>query len=169
MSVAQRAHKFGRLNRGNYQSERSYQKWLAYGQSKLSNLLFAFELQRRAIAVGAPLVSVAAHPGLSDTNLWKMTPLGGNRVGEAFAQVLGRAVGQSAALGAWPLLRAATDPEVVGGEYFGPGGRQEWRGFPVLVPPARTPTTPPTPPGCGRARSSGRRRPERAQRLRLTA
>lgn len=134
VSVASVAHKFGRLNRANYQSERSYQKWLAYGQSKLSNLLFAFELQRRATAVGAPLLSVAAHPGLSDTNLWKMTPLGGNRVGEAFAQVLGRAVGQSAALGAWPLLRAATDPEVVGGEYFGPGGRQEWRGFPVLVP-----------------------------------
>ncbi|MEW1957178.1 oxidoreductase [Kineococcus sp. NPDC059986] len=134
VSVASVAHKFGRLNRDNYQSERSYQKWVAYGQSKLSNLLFAFELQRRATAVGAPLVSVAAHPGLSETNLWKMTPLGGNRVGEALAGVLGRAVGQSAALGAWPLLRAATDPEVVGGEYFGPGGRQEWRGFPVLVP-----------------------------------
>ncbi|WP_432509931.1 oxidoreductase [Kineococcus sp. SYSU DK001] len=134
VSVASVAHRFGRLNRDNYQSERSYQKWLAYGQSKLSNLLFAFELQRRAAAVGAPIVSTAAHPGLSDTNLWKMTPLGGNRVGEAFAQVLGRAVGQPAAQGAWPLLRAATDPDVAGGEYFGPGGRQEWRGFPVAVP-----------------------------------
>ncbi|WP_432542740.1 oxidoreductase [Kineococcus sp. SYSU DK002] len=134
VSVASVAHRFGRLNRENYQSERSYQKWLAYGQSKLSNLLFAFELQRRAAAVGAPIVSTAAHPGLSDTNLWKMTPLAGNRVGEAFAQVLGRAVGQPAAQGAWPLLRAATDPAAVGGEYFGPGGRQEWRGFPVQVP-----------------------------------
>lgn len=134
VSVASVAHKFGRLNRDNYQSERSYQKWQAYGQSKLSNLLFAFELQRRAAAVGAPVVSTAAHPGLSDTNLWKATPLAGNRVGEAVAQLLGKAVGQPAAQGAWPLLRAATDRDVVGGEYFGPGGRQEWRGFPVQVP-----------------------------------
>ncbi|PRY15825.1 oxidoreductase [Kineococcus rhizosphaerae] len=134
VSVASVAHKFGRLDRDNYQSERSYQKWLAYGQSKLSNLLFAFELQRRADAAGAPIVSTAAHPGLSDTNLWKMTPLGGNRFGEALAGVLGRAVGQPAAQGAWPLLRAASDPDVAGGEYFGPGGRQEWRGFPVQVP-----------------------------------
>ncbi|MEZ0165051.1 oxidoreductase [Kineococcus sp. LSe6-4] len=136
VSVASVAHTFGRLDRENYQSERSYRKWAAYGRSKLSNLLFAFELQRRASAVGAPLVSVAAHPGLSETNLWKMTPLGGNRVGEALGQVLGRAVGQSAALGAWPLLRAATDPDLAGGEYVGPGGRQGWRGFPVLVPAA---------------------------------
>ncbi|WP_432565309.1 oxidoreductase [Kineococcus sp. SYSU DK003] len=134
VSVASVAHRFSRLDRENYQSERSYRKWLAYGQSKLSNLLFAFELQRRAAAAGAPIVSTAAHPGLSDTNLWKMTPLSGNRVGEAFAQVLGRAIGQPAAQGAWPLLRAATDPDAVGGEYFGPGGRQEWRGFPVVVP-----------------------------------
>jgi len=133
VSVASVAHKFGRLNRENYQSERSYQKWFAYGQSKLSNLLFAFELQRRGAAVKAPIVSVAAHPGLSDTNLWKMTPLSGNRFGEAFAQLLGRTIGQSGAQGAWPLLRAATDPDADGGEYFGPGGRQEWKGFPVPV------------------------------------
>jgi NAD(P)-dependent dehydrogenase (short-subunit alcohol dehydrogenase family) len=133
VSVASVAHKFGRLNRKNYQSERSYQKWFAYGQSKLSNLLFGFELQRRALAVDAGIVSVAAHPGLSDTSLWKNTPLGGNRFGEALGSVFGRAIGQPPAQGAWPLLRAATDPDVLGGEYFGPDGRNEWRGFPVLV------------------------------------
>jgi NAD(P)-dependent dehydrogenase (short-subunit alcohol dehydrogenase family) len=133
VSVASVAHRFGRLNRTNYQSERSYQRWFAYGQSKLSNLLFGFELQRRALAVDAGIVSTVAHPGLSDTNLWKNTPLAGNRLGEALGAVLGRAVGQPPAQGAWPLLRAATDPDVLGGEYFGPGGRNEWRGFPVLV------------------------------------
>ncbi|NAZ77224.1 SDR family NAD(P)-dependent oxidoreductase [Kineococcus sp. T13] len=133
VNVSSVAHRFGRLDRENYQSERSYRKWPAYGQSKLSNLLFALELQRRAAAVGAPLVSTAAHPGLSETNLWKSTPLSGNRLGEAVGAVLGRAVGQSPAQGAWPLLRAATDPQARGGEFYAPGGPREWRGFPVQV------------------------------------
>jgi NAD(P)-dependent dehydrogenase (short-subunit alcohol dehydrogenase family) len=133
VSVASVAHRFGRLDRANYQSERSYQKWLAYGQSKLSNLLFAFELQRRAAAVGAGIVSTAAHPGLSDTNLWKNTPLAPGRFAAPLGTALSRAVGQPPAQGAWPLLRAASDPTAVGGEYFGPGGRNEWRGFPVQV------------------------------------
>ncbi|MGI4896392.1 MAG: oxidoreductase [Janthinobacterium lividum] len=134
VSVASIAHTFGRLNRDNYQSERSYQKWLAYGQSKLSNLLFGFELQRRAAAVGAPLTSVVAHPGLSDTNLWKFTALKpGRRVGAALGAVFGRTVGQPASQGAWPLERAAADADVAGGEYFGPDGFGGWKGFPVPV------------------------------------
>ena len=134
VSVASVAHRVGRLNRLNYQSERSYQKWLAYGQSKLSNLLFAFELQRRASAVGAPLTAVGAHPGLSTTNLWQATPFdAGSRVGGVLSAVFGRAVGQPASQGAWPLERAASDPAVVGGEFFGPDGFGQWRGFPVPV------------------------------------
>jgi len=133
VSVSSIAHSFGRLNRGNYQSQVSYQKWLAYGQSKLSNLLFGLELHRRARAAGLPLTSVVAHPGLSDTGLWKGTPLSGNRVGEAVAGLLGRSVGHPPAQGAWPLERAATDPEVRGGEFFGPDGVGGWKGFPVQV------------------------------------
>ena len=133
VSVASVAHRFGRLNRENYHSERSYQRWLAYGQSKLSNLLFGLELHRRARAVGAPLTSVMAHPGLSDTNLWRTTPLRHGRVGASVGAALGRAVGQSAAQGAWPVERAASDPAATGGEYFGPDGFKEWKGFPVQV------------------------------------
>ncbi|WP_432483520.1 oxidoreductase [Kineococcus esterisolvens] len=133
VSVASVAHRFGRLDRENYLSERSYSRWHAYGQSKLSNLLFGLELQRRAAAAGLPLVSAIAHPGLSDTNLWKATPLSADtRVGAALGGALGRAVGHPPAQGAWPLLRAATDPDVRGGEYFGPDGFGGWKGFPVL-------------------------------------
>ena len=133
VSVASVAHRFGPLDRRGYLSERSYRRWHAYGQSKLSNLLFGLELQRRAAAAGAPLVSTVAHPGLSDTNLWKATPLAPEvPVGGALGRALGRLVGHPPAQGAWPLLRAAGDPDATGGEYFGPDGVGGWKGFPVL-------------------------------------
>ncbi|WP_432493985.1 oxidoreductase [Kineococcus gypseus] len=132
VSVASVAHRFGPLDREDYLSERSYSRWHAYGQSKLSNLLFALELQRRARSAGAALVSTAAHPGLSDTNLWKATPLAPHvPVGGALGRALGRAVGHPPARGAWPLLRAAADPAARGGQYFGPDGFGGWKGFPV--------------------------------------
>jgi NAD(P)-dependent dehydrogenase (short-subunit alcohol dehydrogenase family) len=90
VTVSSGLHKRGRIDFDDLQGERSYDKWAAYGQSKLANLLFAYELQRRASAAGLPLRSVAAHPGLSATNLWA----GGRAsasLGERIAAVTGNA------------------------------------------------------------------------------
>jgi len=106
-----------------------YSRVAAYGRSKLANLLFTYELQRRLVEADAPTVAVAAHPGLSDTELVRNSPW----IMRAGAAVLGSFVGQSAAMGALPTLRAATDPAVVGGEYFGPDGLRESRGHPIIV------------------------------------
>jgi NAD(P)-dependent dehydrogenase (short-subunit alcohol dehydrogenase family) len=106
-----------------------YSRVAAYGRSKLANLLFTYELQRRLVAAEARTVAVAAHPGLSDTELVRNSPW----IMRAGAALLGSFVGQSAAMGALPTLRAATDPAVVGGEYYGPDGLREARGHPVVV------------------------------------
>jgi NAD(P)-dependent dehydrogenase (short-subunit alcohol dehydrogenase family) len=138
VTVTSSVHRRGSLDFGNLDAERGYRKWPAYAQSKLANLLFTFELQRRADAAGADLAAVAAHPGYATTNLQIAGPrLAGSRVNEAGARLLNRVLGQSAAGGALPLLRAATDPAVRGGEVFGPGGFQQMRGAPVQVPVSR--------------------------------
>jgi NAD(P)-dependent dehydrogenase (short-subunit alcohol dehydrogenase family) len=110
------------------QWERSYGRAAAYGQSKLANLMFTYELQRRLAAHGTT-AAVAAHPGIADTELVRNIPA-----------VLRRPVGwlaplisQPATAGALPTLRAATDPSVLGGQYYGPDGLVEGRGFPKLV------------------------------------
>ena len=111
------------------QWERSYSRVGAYGQSKLANLMFTYELQRRLAAVGAPTVALAAHPGASRTELARNSPaaLRGLNV------VLGPIISQSAAMGALPTLRAATDPAATGGQYYGPNRFRESRGWPVVV------------------------------------
>ena len=120
-------------------SPRRYGRWKSYGESKLADLLFALELDRRAKASGVPVVSVAAHPGYASTNLTK--PASGSKAmfvpGVAMHQV-SKVLGQSAAHGAWPLLMAATDPDLTGGEYVGPSGFSEMRGRPKLVGMSRT-------------------------------
>lgn len=115
-------------------SSRRFHRWQAYGASKLANILFMRELDHRVKASGAPVVSVAAHPGYSSTNLTKTGPAvrGFSLSGAAMHQV-SRIVGQSAAHGAWPTLMAATDPSLTGGEYVGPSGFQQLRGRPRLV------------------------------------
>jgi NAD(P)-dependent dehydrogenase (short-subunit alcohol dehydrogenase family) len=105
------------------QWERRYNRVRAYGQSKLANLLFTYELQRRLI--GAQTIALAAHPGGSDTELMRHLP-------QVFAPAVG-AIAQPAAMGALPTLRAATDPGVLGGQYYGPDGFGEVRGYPTLV------------------------------------
>jgi len=107
------------------QFERSYNRVAAYGQSKLANLLFTYELQRRLAATGAPTIAVAAHPGGSDTELGRHLP--------AFLLPAAMLIAQSAAMGALPQLRAATDPAVVGGQYYGPDGIGGMRGNPKVV------------------------------------
>ena len=107
------------------QWERSYNRVAAYGQSKLSNLMFTYELQRKLAAKGSPTVAVAAHPGLADTELMRHLP-----------SVLGPLVGlvaQPPAMGALPTLRAATDPAVQGGQYYGPDGLGQSSGHPKVV------------------------------------
>jgi NAD(P)-dependent dehydrogenase (short-subunit alcohol dehydrogenase family) len=111
------------------QWERRYNRVQAYGQAKLANLLFTYDLQRRLAAAGAPTLAVAAHPGLSNTELIRNSPA----PIRAAASLAGRYVSQPPAMGALPTLRAATDPGATGGQYYGPGGFQELLGNPVVV------------------------------------
>ena len=123
------------MNFDNLQGERRYFRWSAYGQSKLANLLFAFELQRRADEAGLDLTSVAAHPGYAATNLQTRGPEAGGlltRVEDAAMAVANHVVAQSDEMGALPQLYAATEP-LPGGSYVGPDGFQEQRGHPRLV------------------------------------
>jgi len=108
--------------------DRSYSAVGAYGQSKLANLMFTYELQRR-LATRGTTVAVAAHPGVSNTELVRNSPA----PLRALSNLVSPRLTQSAAMGALPTLRAATDPAVLGGQYYGPGGRSEARGYPEVV------------------------------------
>lgn len=130
VTVASIAHRqLAEIHFDDLQWERKYNRVAAYGQSKLANLMFAYELQRRLAAAGAPTVSVAAHPGISNTELMRHVP------GTSLPGVMKLAglVTNSPAVGGLPTLRAATDPAVQGGQYYGPSGFQEMVGYPVLV------------------------------------
>jgi NAD(P)-dependent dehydrogenase (short-subunit alcohol dehydrogenase family) len=134
VTVSSSAHKPGRIDFDDLMSERSYGKWSAYSQSKLANLLFAFELQRRLEAAGMPTISVAAHPGYAATNLQQVGPsMQGSRLGGLLMSLGNRLFAQSDEMGALPQLYAATAPDVRGGEYFGPDGIGESRGHPKRV------------------------------------
>ena len=132
VTVASVAHKRGRFRFDDLQAERGYDQWAAYSQSKLANLSFALELQRRAAAVGSKLRSLAAHPGFSATSLFSsgVGTAGGGVRGWLF-DVGVPLVAQSAERGAVPLLFAATAPGAGVGEYFGPVGLGEmWGKYP---------------------------------------
>jgi NAD(P)-dependent dehydrogenase (short-subunit alcohol dehydrogenase family) len=111
------------------QWERSYSRVAAYGQSKLANLMFTYELQRRLAAAGAPAIAVAAHPGGADTDLMRHLP----RALKALSPLLLPLVAQSAQMGALGQLRAATDPTATGGLYYGPDTRFGAKGYPAVV------------------------------------
>jgi NAD(P)-dependent dehydrogenase (short-subunit alcohol dehydrogenase family) len=135
VTVSSGAHKIGSIHFDDLTLERSYGKWSAYGQSKLANLLFMFELQRRAEKTGARLMSVACHPGYAATNLQFAGPrVRGSSFAERFWSVMNGMLAQNAAMGALPTLYAATAPDVHGGDYIGPDGFQEMWGNPVKVP-----------------------------------
>ncbi len=106
--------------------ERKYNRVEAYGQSKLANLLFTYELQRRLKAKGTTTVALAAHPGFSDTELMRYLP-------GFIPDILWKTFTQPADMGALPTLRAATDPGAQGGQYFGPDGIGEVKGHPKVV------------------------------------
>jgi NAD(P)-dependent dehydrogenase (short-subunit alcohol dehydrogenase family) len=131
VNVSSTAHKMGRMNFDDLHGERRYRKWVAYGQSKLANLLFTYELQRRLEAAGARAISVACHPGYSSTNLQSVGPqMTGSRLAAAIMDLGNRLFSQSAAMGALPTLYAATAPDVQGGDYIGPDGFMENYGHP---------------------------------------
>src|SRR5712671_1336981 len=125
VTVSSIAHRIGaRINFDDLQSQRSYSRVGAYSQSKLANLLFTYELARRLSGAGTT-IAVAAHPGLASTELTRHTP--------AVAAFFYARVTQKPAMGALPALRAATDPGVLGGQYYGPGGIFGARGYPKLA------------------------------------
>jgi len=126
VTVSSNGHKMGRINFTDLQSERRYNRITAYAQSKLANLMFTYELQRRLARAHAPTIAVAAHPGTSDTELVRHLP--------GWMQAGSRLVpSQDAAHGALPTVRAATDPAAAGGDYYGPSGLGEFAGPPVRV------------------------------------
>ena len=129
VTVSSDVHRIGKINFDDLQSEKSYGKWKAYGQSKLANLLFSDELGRRAAAAGVDLTSAAVHPGFAATNLQSAGPkMSGNKLGERLMGIGNSIFAQSDADGAIPLLYAATSDEVVSGQYLGPSGPMGMRG-----------------------------------------
>jgi len=124
VSVSSMAHRMGKLNFDDLQRERRYFSWEAYGQSKVASLFFTYELQRRLAATAAQCVALASHPGWTNTNL---------QVNSWGARTFGSILAMDPEGGAGPSLRAATDPEALGGSYYGPCGFMEISGAPVVV------------------------------------
>ncbi len=135
VGIASLAHRRARMDFSDLMGERRYRGGVAYGQSKLANLMFAFELDRRARAAGSRLVSAAAHPGLAVTGFMAATQI--PAVAQAAAGVLLRVAGQDEVRGALPGVYAATMPGVEGGSYWGPDGVLEMRGAPKRAVVAR--------------------------------
>ncbi len=141
VTVSSNAHKMGKMNFEDLQSEHSYKRWNAYGQSKLANLIFALDLQKRIDEAGLEMKSMAAHPGLSATNLYSAT----TGTGEGLVSLLTIPVkavsntlfAQDAEHGALPTLFAAVSPGLAGGSYIGPDGIAEMRGAPTVVAPRK--------------------------------
>jgi NAD(P)-dependent dehydrogenase (short-subunit alcohol dehydrogenase family) len=132
VTVTSTAHWYGMIRFDNLQGKRRYNRWLAYGQSKAANILFALELDRRLRAAGSEIRSLAAHPGYAATELQHTGPPG---LDSALFSISNRLLAQSADMGALPTLYAATAPGLEGGELIGPGGIAEQRGHPKPVSP----------------------------------
>jgi NAD(P)-dependent dehydrogenase (short-subunit alcohol dehydrogenase family) len=122
VTVTSNTHRIGIIDFDNLNWEQDYDPQQAYGRSKLANLLFAYELQRRLTTAGKNTLSVAAHPGWTRTNL--------TRNSSSFMRLIDRIFGQRPNMGALPTLYAAISPDVRGGEYFGPDSMGGSRGYP---------------------------------------
>jgi NAD(P)-dependent dehydrogenase (short-subunit alcohol dehydrogenase family) len=134
VNVASGAHRFGSIRFDDLQWKNGYRKWRAYGQSKLANLLFTLELQRKVDAAGKKLLTVACHPGYAATNLQAVGPkMSGSSIMEYLSEAGNRLLAQSAAMGALPTEYAAVAPDVKGGDYIGPDGMAELWGHPARV------------------------------------
>ena len=134
VTVSSGVHRMGRIQLDDLMGERRYRPWGAYAQSKLANLLFTAELQRRLDAAAIPTLALAAHPGFAATNLQGVGPAMrfGSR-GRRVAELGNSLLAQSAEMGALPTLFAATEPGLPGDAYVGPDGFMEQRGHPRLV------------------------------------
>jgi NAD(P)-dependent dehydrogenase (short-subunit alcohol dehydrogenase family) len=124
VNVSSGGHRFGEIDFDNLNAEKRYNSTRAYAQSKLANLLFTYELQRRFEGAGLEAIAVAAHPGWTATNLqahWRIV------------RRLNPWLGQQPEMGALPTLYAAVAPDVRGGDYYGPDGWGELRGYPTRV------------------------------------
>ncbi len=130
VTISSIAHRRGRIDFDDLQTERGYNGRKAYGQSKLANLMFALELDRRARQAGSKLASIAAHPGVSATGFVAATGMPG-MMATVSTLAIG-VLGQNAARGALPGLYAATMQDAAGGQYWGPDGLLEVRGDPAL-------------------------------------
>ncbi|WP_055108298.1 oxidoreductase [Paenibacillus ihumii] len=127
------AHRYGRINFRDLQHERSYSPNLVYGQSKLANLMFALELQRRIQQAGLHMCSIAAHPGIAATNLFQVGPqMSGSRSQRLLYGWITRRLAQPGSMGALPVLYAATSPEAQGGQFYGPD-RFGIKGYPAVA------------------------------------
>jgi len=128
VTVSSVGHRFARqgIRFDDLQSDRDYSRVGAYGQAKLANLLFTYELQRRL--AGTQTIATAAHPGGSNTELARNLPAALRGLTAVIAPLM-----QDPDMGALPSLRAATDPSVLGGQYYGPDGFAEQRGYPKVV------------------------------------
>jgi NAD(P)-dependent dehydrogenase (short-subunit alcohol dehydrogenase family) len=136
VTVSSGAHRFGRIDLDDLMGEKRYQPWRAYGQSKLANLLFTAELQRRLTTADLPVAAYAAHPGYASTNLQHVAPeMTSSSLGKRFADLGNSVLAQSAEMGALPTLFAATEPGVAPGSFVGPDGFMEQRGHPRVVVP----------------------------------
>ncbi len=126
VNLSSTAHRLGSMDFDNlmFTNREGYTPSRAYGRSKLANLLFTYELQRQFEASGKETLAVAAHPGWTETNLQQHT---------GSLRFLNRFIAQQPPMGALPTLYAATAPDVEGGDYYGPGGFMEMRGYPQKI------------------------------------
>ncbi len=132
VNVASQAHLMGKVRFDDLAWERDYAKWPAYGMSKLANLLFTYELDRRVQRAGLTLRSIAAHPGYAATNLQHVGhELSGSKMMGTMTRLGNPILGQSAAMGALPQLYAAVADDANGGDYIGPRGLFGARGYPT--------------------------------------
>jgi NAD(P)-dependent dehydrogenase (short-subunit alcohol dehydrogenase family) len=129
ISLSSIAHKRGDIYFDDYNFEEKYDRQKSYGQSKLACLMFAYELQRRLQRKGSSVISIAAHPGVSNTELARHLPKWMKVLMPVFIPLFA----QGAAKGALPQIRASIDPTLQGGEYIGPNGSGERKGKPVQV------------------------------------
>jgi NAD(P)-dependent dehydrogenase (short-subunit alcohol dehydrogenase family) len=137
VTVSSLMHRMGRIDFDDLQGQAHYGKWTAYGQSKLANLLFTYELQRRLSAAKVETIAVASHPGYSNTNLQvEAARLAGSVFTRRIMAAATRMAAQSPEMGALPTLHALAAEDVQGGDYIGPGGPMQLRGYPTKVEPA---------------------------------
>jgi NAD(P)-dependent dehydrogenase (short-subunit alcohol dehydrogenase family) len=132
VTVSSGMHQVGKIHFDDLMGRQHYDKSAAYAQSKLANLLFAYELDRRLKAAGAPTISLGVHPGYAATSLQEAGPrMEGSTMGRWVMEIANNLLAQSAAMGALPILYAATEPGLQGGDYIGPDGLMGMRGYPA--------------------------------------